>query len=317
MKSTLLALFSWLLTTPLATSAQTLSGGDFDSLALGDAPSVGVPAGAWFFPQSYVDAGFGETNIAEFSIAAAPGEPSWNHCLRLTATTNDAWHQHLANVFTAPLLESVGTNIVVSFDVYVPSGVAGGPGIYLGNGGYDNSSVRGPQMVWHASGALVAVGVNRVETTLVSSYPRDVWQSVRMKINLLSGAYHVDWAERGASLQRIGNNLPFRSGPQKALDRFTVARFFDLDVEVDAYVDNVSVAEVAATPVSLTLRPSGNEMILSWPADAVGFTLQSTLDLTPPVTWNEVTNPPAVLGGQFTVTNPASSGAQFFRLRKP
>ncbi len=70
-------------------------------------------------------------------------------------------------------------------------------------------------------------------------------------------------------------------------------------------------------PVSLTPRPSGNEMILSWPTDAAGFTLQSTLNLTPPVTWIDWTNPPAVIGGQFTVTNTTSGGAQFFRLRKP
>jgi hypothetical protein len=74
----------------------------------------------------------------------------------------------------------------------------------------------------------------------------------------------------------------------------------------------------SSSPVSLAARPSGNELILSWPATATGFTLQSTPNLTPPVTWLDVTNsPPAVLGGQFTVTNPISGDAQFFRLRKP
>lgn len=70
-------------------------------------------------------------------------------------------------------------------------------------------------------------------------------------------------------------------------------------------------------PVSLMLRPIGNEMILSWPTNAVGFALQSTPSLTPPVTWMDVTNPPAVVGGQFTVTNTPSGGTQFFRLRRP
>ena len=40
-------------------------------------------------------------------------------------------------------------------------------------------------------------------------------------------------------------------------------------------------------------------------------------NLTPPVTWLDVTNPPTVLGGQFTVTNPISGDAQFFRRKKP
>ena len=47
------------------------------------------------------------------------------------------------------------------------------------------------------------------------------------------------------------------------------------------------------------------------------FTLQSTTNLTPPATWLDVTNPPSLAGGLFTVTNPMSSPAQFFRLRKP
>ena len=77
------------------------------------------------------------------------------------------------------------------------------------------------------------------------------------------------------------------------------------------------------TPSSLALRaagtpwPSTESMIVSWPTNATGFTLQSTPSLTPPVTWNDVTNQPTVLGGLITVTNPISGPAEFFRLRKP
>jgi alpha-tubulin suppressor-like RCC1 family protein len=80
-----------------------------------------------------------------------------------------------------------------------------------------------------------------------------------------------------------------------------------------------TVVLVDTGPEPALLRwPSANAMTLSWPANATGFTLQSMLNLTPPVTWLDVTNnPPAVLGGLFTVTNPMSSPAQFFRLRKP
>ena len=42
------------------------------------------------------------------------------------------------------------------------------------------------------------------------------------------------------------------------------------------------------------------------------FTPQSTPSLASPVTWLDVTNPPAVVGGQFTVPNTASGGANFF-----
>jgi alpha-tubulin suppressor-like RCC1 family protein len=66
----------------------------------------------------------------------------------------------------------------------------------------------------------------------------------------------------------------------------------------------------------LNARPSGNGLILSWSTNAVGFTLQSTLDLVPPVTWVDVTNAPAIIGAQWVVTNTFSGSAQFYRLRK-
>jgi hypothetical protein len=65
---------------------------------------------------------------------------------------------------------------------------------------------------------------------------------------------------------------------------------------------------------SLDARPNGRELILSWPTNAVGFTLQSTLDLTPPVTWRDSTSVPTAIGARFTLTNTTSGSAQFYRL---
>ncbi len=73
---------------------------------------------------------------------------------------------------------------------------------------------------------------------------------------------------------------------------------------------------VAIVSVQLDAMRSGNNLVLSWPANATGFTLQSTLQLTAPATWVDVTNAPALLGAQWTVTNSFSGGAQFYRLRK-
>ena len=79
-----------------------------------------------------------------------------------------------------------------------------------------------------------------------------------------------------------------------------------------------TVALIGSAPLLpyLNAKPNGNELILSWLTNAVGFTLQSTPNLTPPVTWIDSTNAPAVVGAQFTVTNTLSSPAQFYRLRK-
>jgi alpha-tubulin suppressor-like RCC1 family protein len=80
----------------------------------------------------------------------------------------------------------------------------------------------------------------------------------------------------------------------------------------------LTVALIGTAPLlpSLTARPNGYELILSWSTNAAGFTLQSTANLTSPVTWIDSTNPPAVIGAQFTVTNTHSGPAQFYRLRK-
>ena len=71
------------------------------------------------------------------------------------------------------------------------------------------------------------------------------------------------------------------------------------------------------TAVTLQARRSGNTLVLSWPASATGFTLQSTLSLTPPVTWINSIYPPVLIGKQFIVTNNNSGSVQFYRLRKP
>jgi hypothetical protein len=73
----------------------------------------------------------------------------------------------------------------------------------------------------------------------------------------------------------------------------------------------------ALTATALVASSNGHALVLSWPTNAVGFTLESALQLTPPVTWVAVTNPPALHGGQWTVTNIFSAPERYYQLRKP
>ena len=57
-----------------------------------------------------------------------------------------------------------------------------------------------------------------------------------------------------------------------------------------------------------------NSIILAWPTNGTGFTLQSTTTLLPLTIWTPVTNTPVVINGQYTVTNLSSGAQQFFRL---
>jgi uncharacterized repeat protein (TIGR03803 family) len=74
-----------------------------------------------------------------------------------------------------------------------------------------------------------------------------------------------------------------------------------------------------ALPVSpqLTITLSGTNAILSWPTNAVGYTLESATNLVPPIAWNAnltVFTGQAVINGQNVVTNPITGSQQFFRL---
>ena len=77
-------------------------------------------------------------------------------------------------------------------------------------------------------------------------------------------------------------------------------------------VFSLSLRSVSAP--QLTIIPSGANVILTWPANAAGFTLQSTTNLVSPAVW--ITNSPApvVVNGQNAVTNPISGTQKFYRL---
>jgi uncharacterized repeat protein (TIGR03803 family) len=82
--------------------------------------------------------------------------------------------------------------------------------------------------------------------------------------------------------------------------------------------DNGTVFSVSSAP-QLGITPSGSNVILTWPTNLAGFsyagyTLQSTTNLVPPAVWSPVAAAPALVNGQYTVTNPTSGNQQFYRL---
>ena len=67
-------------------------------------------------------------------------------------------------------------------------------------------------------------------------------------------------------------------------------------------------------PPQLTIIPSGANVILTWPTNAAGFTLQSTTNLGSSAVWTTNSPAPVVVNGQYAVTNPISGAQQFYRL---
>jgi uncharacterized repeat protein (TIGR03803 family) len=64
----------------------------------------------------------------------------------------------------------------------------------------------------------------------------------------------------------------------------------------------------------LAIIHSGTNVILTWPTNVSGYTLQSAANLIPSTVWNTVSPPAVVVNGQNTVTNPISGVEQFYRL---
>jgi uncharacterized repeat protein (TIGR03803 family) len=67
-------------------------------------------------------------------------------------------------------------------------------------------------------------------------------------------------------------------------------------------------------PPQLAITASAGNVILTWPTNVAGLTLQSTPSLTAPAAWTPVSSAPIVLNGLNTVTNPMIGAQQFFRL---
>jgi uncharacterized repeat protein (TIGR03803 family) len=67
-------------------------------------------------------------------------------------------------------------------------------------------------------------------------------------------------------------------------------------------------------PPQLNIIPSAGSVILTWPTNYAGFTLQSTTNLGSLAFWTTNSSAPVVVNGQNVVTNPLSGAHQFFRL---
>jgi hypothetical protein len=114
-------------------------------------------------------------------------------------------------------------------------------------------------------------------------------------------------------LGAITNNA-FRGPGSGAIDEFAI------------WHDELSSAEIAAqfaatAPLvspTLSIVPSGANIILSWPATTPStFVLESTNALGGNLPWPTVPGTPAVVGASYVVTNAVSNDKQFYRLHKP
>lgn len=67
-------------------------------------------------------------------------------------------------------------------------------------------------------------------------------------------------------------------------------------------------------PPSLKATSDGEQLVLSWPAEAVGFVLQSNTNLGAPAAWSTINTPPVTNNGVKSVSVTHTDAIRFFRL---
>jgi len=77
-------------------------------------------------------------------------------------------------------------------------------------------------------------------------------------------------------------------------------------------VFSLSLGSLNAQQLAIVI--SGANVILTWPTNAIGFTLQSTTSLVPQAVWSTVSPSPIIVNGQSVVTNAISGKQEFYRL---
>ena len=77
------------------------------------------------------------------------------------------------------------------------------------------------------------------------------------------------------------------------------------------------ITQIRTAPLLLNIAPAGTNVLLSWTSLAGGAQLQSNFSLLSSNSWSAVTQNVVTNGDLISVSVPASSAPQFFRLKQP
>jgi sugar lactone lactonase YvrE len=87
---------------------------------------------------------------------------------------------------------------------------------------------------------------------------------------------------------------------------------------VDYSNDTIRMGILPSTNApALQIKPSINQVVLSWPLWAAGFTLESSASVSAGALWTPITNGVSANANCFALTNSAGAAAAYYRLRGP
>jgi hypothetical protein len=251
---------------PAETHAASLLGdGNFDNLPVGNAPNPNEPAGRWYFIGNNTR---WEPSPEGVAIVPAPAGGDGN-ALRFSWGPNQAtWHSvDLYNNLARPVDTASGQIVNVSFDVYVTSPEVGGVAINL-NGDSDSEYAVSASWSWGTTNItdlfLVQSRTNNQGSSkfaAVPSYPKGVWQSVRIEVDLASWRYNFYWGVKGQPFSVILTNLVCPTARFSRITNLTIDRYSNFTTATDFYIDNIVVSAgppAAVTPALSILVPGSN-----------------------------------------------------------
>jgi hypothetical protein len=80
--------------------------------------------------------------------------------------------------------------------------------------------------------------------------------------------------------------------------------------------DDVFLSRIDEMPI-LSVMSTANNVLISWPTNQLGFTLEKATNPLPASQWSAVTNAVSVSGDRYVVTDALSGNSSFYRLTKP
>jgi hypothetical protein len=113
----------------------------------------------------------------------------------------------------------------------------------------------------------------------------------------------------GSSDLRAWTPLSFQV-PAEGSNALAHSYYFASDVRT---VQVEPTQPVGASPPTLGFARQGNQVVLSWPTNATGFTLVSAATLSTTV-WTPVASAPLIVGGKYLVADGLKAPEQFYKL---
>jgi cyclophilin family peptidyl-prolyl cis-trans isomerase len=125
----------------------------------------------------------------------------------------------------------------------------------------------------------------------------------------------INWGDNSTNSGVIITNL---IGQMEVLGAhtYTNAGTYPVYIAIQSYLGAAAtVVSTASVPPGLSLSTAGTNNVITWPAWATDYQLQSVSDLAG-VNWQTISNFPVLNGYDSVVTNSTTNGVLFYRLQK-